>query len=136
MAIIDHIGIAVKSLADSVPVYASLLGQNPAGQEDVPSESVRVAFFGSGPGRVELLEPTTPESPIARFLERRGPGMHHVCFAVSDLESSVRRAEDAGLKLIPPGIRPGAEGRLVAFFHPGTTGGVLVELSGPAGPGG
>ena len=131
MAIIDHIGIAVKSLADSVPVYASLLGQNPAGEEDVPSESVRVAFFGSGPGRVELLEPTAPGSPIARFLERRGPGIHHVCFAVADVEAAVRRAEEAGLTLIPPGVRPGAEGKRVAFLHPGGTGGVLIELSGP-----
>ena len=132
MAIIDHIGIAVNSLADSVPVYTSLLGQNPAGEEEVPSESVRVAFFGSGSGRVELLEPTTPESTIARFLERRGPGIHHVCFAVADVEAAARRAEEAGLSLIPPGIRIGAGGKRVAFIHPGTTGGVLIELSGPA----
>lgn len=131
MAIIDHIGIAVKSLADSVPVYASLLGQNPTGEEEVPSESVRVAFFGEDSGRVELLEPTSSESPIARFLESRGPGIHHVCFSVPDVDAAARRAQAAGLSLIPPGVRPGAGGKRVAFLHPRTTGGVLIELSGP-----
>lgn len=131
---IDHIGIAVNSLAGAVPVWIALLGENPAGEEEVPGEGVRVAFFGRGPGRVELLEPTRDDSPVARHIERRGPGVHHVCLAVEDLEAALRRAEAAGLALLPPGIRKGAGGRLVAFLHPRSAGGVLVELSGPGGP--
>ncbi len=125
---IDHLGIAVNSLEASIPLYAALLGENPTGREEVPSEGVRVAFFGRGGGRVELLEPTGDDSPIAAFLDRRGPGLHHVCLSVADLEETVLRAEEAGAILVPPGIRSGAEGRRVAFLHPRTAGGVLIEL--------
>jgi methylmalonyl-CoA/ethylmalonyl-CoA epimerase len=131
---IDHIGIAVKSLAEAVPTWEALLGINASGTEEVPSELVRVAFFGDGPGRVELLEATGPDSPIARHIERRGPGIHHVCFRVTDLEEALERAGDAGLAPIPPGIREGAGGHRVAFLHPRNTGGVLLELTErPAG---
>lgn len=125
---IDHLGIAVNSLEASIPLYAALLGENPAGREEVPSEGVRVAFFGRGGGRVELLEPTGDDSPIAAFLDRRGPGLHHVCLSVADLDEAVLRAEETGATLVPPGIRSGAEGRRVAFLHPRTAGGVLIEL--------
>ena len=132
---IDHIGIAVKSLSEAIPIWAAILGRNVSGEEDVPAESVRVAFFGDGPGRVELLEPTDPDSPIARHLEKRGPGIHQVCLTVSDLEAAVGRAETAGLEVIPPRIRTGAGGHRVAFFHPRSAGGVLIELSeAAAGP--
>lgn len=126
---IDHIGIAVKSLSEAVPIWTAILGRNVSGEEEVPAEKVRVAFFGDGPGRVELLEPTDPESPIARHLEKRGPGIHHVCLAVSDLDTAVDRAEAAGLEALPPRIRTGAGGHRVAFFHPRSAGGVLIELS-------
>ena len=126
---IDHIGIAVKSLAESVPAWEALLGINASGTEEVPSEKVRVAFFGDGPGRVELLEATGPDSPIARHVEKRGPGIHHVCLRVPDLDAALARAAEAGRVPIPPGIRGGAGGHRVAFFHPRDTGGVLLELA-------
>ncbi|MDT8435128.1 MAG: methylmalonyl-CoA epimerase [Gemmatimonadota bacterium] len=128
---IDHIGIAVKSLAEALPAWVALLADNPRGQEEVPSEGVRVAFFGEGPGRIELLEPTRPDSPIARHLERRGPGIHHVCLAVDDLDAALGQATAAGLEVLPPGARDGAGGRRVAFLHPKSASGVLVELSAP-----
>lgn len=126
---IDHLGIAVNSLKASVPLYAALLGENPEAQEDVPSEGVRIAFFGTGTGRIELLESTREDSAIAAFLARRGPGLHHVCIAVDDLDEALRRARGAGADVLPPGVRIGAEGRRVAFLHPRTAGGVLIELA-------
>jgi methylmalonyl-CoA epimerase len=126
---IDHIGIAVNSLSEAVPAFSALLGRNVSGTEEVPSEQVRVAFFGEGSGRVELLEATGPDSPVARFLDRRGPGIHHVCFTVPDLEAALVDAEAAGIEVLPPRIRDGAGGHRVAFLHPKTTSGVLVELS-------
>ena len=128
-SLIDHVGIAVNSLAEAIPRWSALLGREPSGREEVPSEGVRVAFFGRGRGRVELLEPIDADTPVGRFLERRGPGVHHVCLAVDDLEAAARRAEERGLELLEPGVRAGAGGRRVAFFHPRSTGGVLVELS-------
>ncbi|MEE8175745.1 MAG: VOC family protein, partial [Gemmatimonadota bacterium] len=115
---IDHLGIAVNSLKASVPLYAALLGENPEAQEDVPSEGVRIAFFGTGTGRIELLESTREDSAIAAFLARRGPGLHHVCIVVVDLDEALRRARGAGADVLPPGVRIGAEGRRVAFLHP------------------
>jgi methylmalonyl-CoA epimerase len=126
---IDHIGIAVKSLAEAVPAWTALLGINVSGEETVPSEQVRVAFFGEGTGRIELLEATGPESPIARHLERRGPGIHHVCLRVPDLDQALSRARASGLEPIAPGIREGSGGHRVAFLHPRDTGGVLLELA-------
>ena len=125
---IDHVGIAVNSLTASVPAFAAMLGENPAGRETVPSEAVEVVFFGHGSGRVELLEPSGPDSPIARFLERRGAGLHHLCFRVPDLPEALRRLAESDVLPIPPGIRPGAGDRPVAFLHPRDCGGVLVEL--------
>ena len=126
---IDHLGIAVNSLKASVPLYAALLGENPEAQEDVPSEGVRIAFFGTGTGRIELLESTRENSAIAAFLARRGPGLHHVCIVVDDLDAALRRARGAGADVLPPGVRIGAEERRVAFLHPRTAGGVLIELA-------
>lgn len=126
---IDHVGIAVNSLEEAVPLWRGILGEAPAGREEVEGERVRVAFFGEGSGRVELLEPTDPDSAVARHLERRGAGVHHVCLRVGDLEAAVERATREGAELIPPGVREGAGDRRVAFLHPRTTGGVLLELS-------
>lgn len=129
MSKIDHIGIAVNSLAESIPLYTAILDQNVTGVEEVPAEQVRVAFFGDGPGRVELLEATHEDSPVSRFLERSGPGVHHVCLRVPDVAAAIQRAEEHGAELIPPGVRVGAGGRRVAFLHPRSCGGVLVELA-------
>lgn len=128
MSKIDHIGIAVNSLAEAVPLWSGLLGENAAAVEEVPGEGVRVAFFGTGAGRVELLEPTDPTSAVARHLERRGPGVHHVCVRVRDLDAALESAAEAGVEPVPPGVRTGAEGRRVAFLHPRDVGGVLTEL--------
>lgn len=134
MAKVDHIGIAVNSLEEAIPVYRAVLGSSPDGRERVESEGVRVAFFGRGPGRVELLEATDPDSPVGRFLRERGPGVHHVCLGVPELEAALERARAAGMEPIPPGIRTGAGGSRVAFLHPRATGGVLLELcEAPAG---
>lgn len=126
---IDHVAVAVNSLEGSVPLYRALLGRPPDGREEVPSEAVRVAFFGRGSGRVELLEPTAEDSPVGRFLARHGAGLHHVCLRVPDLEAALLRAEESGARPIPPRIRAGAGGHRVAFLHPRETGGVLLELS-------
>jgi len=126
---IDHVGIAVESLERAARLYAELLGEEPAGREEVASEGVEVAFFGRDGGRVELLEPTDDGSAVARFLERCGPGIHHVCLRVDDVESAVERAIAEGAELVPPGIRTGAGGSTVAFLHPRSTGGVLLELT-------
>jgi methylmalonyl-CoA/ethylmalonyl-CoA epimerase len=128
VSIIDHVGIAVNSIESSAPRWAALLGGGPDGEETVASEGVRVAFFGRGPGRIELLEPAGDDSPIARFLERRGAGIHHICVRVDDLAAALDEAEGRGLEPIPPRIRAGAEGARVAFLHPRTTDGVLLEL--------
>lgn len=125
---IDHIGIAVNSIQSATPIFRALLGENPAGRESVPAEGVDVAFFGEGHGRVELLEGRDPSSPVSRFVERHGPGLHHVCFRVPVLEDAVARLAEAGIQPLPPGIRRGSGGSEVAFFHPRDCGGVLVEL--------
>jgi len=125
---IHHIGIAVKSLAESVPFYRDALGLEVASTEEVPSEGVRVAFLPAGEARVELLEALGPESPIARFVAKKGEGIHHVCFEVEDLEKSVAALRRGGAEIIEPSIRVGAGGHRIAFVHPRSTHGLLVEL--------
>lgn len=126
---IDHIGIAVKSLEEAIPAFSVLLGRNPSGEYEVPSERVRIVLFGDAAGRIELLEPTDDDSPIARHLARHGPGVHHVCLTTSDLDATLRRAESEGMAVIEPRIRDGAGGSRVAFIHPRSTSGVLIELA-------
>jgi LAO/AO transport system kinase len=126
--VLDHVGIAVAALDARLPLYRDRLGL-PLGEiEDVPTEGVRAAFLPAGRTRIELLEPTRPDAALARHLERRGEGVHHLCFEVDDLDAALLRLKEAGLALVGDGARPGAEGRRVAFVHPKGTGGVLIEL--------
>jgi methylmalonyl-CoA/ethylmalonyl-CoA epimerase len=126
---LDHVGIAVRSLAERVPLYRDLLGVPLAREEDVPTERVRVAFLGNGETHVELLEPMNGEGPIAQFLEKRGEGVHHLCFEVDDIEAALDHLRAEGIALVGEAPRPGAGGCKVAFLHPKTTGGVLIELT-------
>lgn len=124
---IAHIGIAVRSLVDSLPFYRDVLGLSEAELED--SDGARIAGLVAGEALVELLEPAVADSPIDRFLTRRGPGIHHICFSVEDLDATLERCRAAGIRLIDETPRMGAEGKRIAFLHPSSTSGVLVELS-------
>jgi methylmalonyl-CoA/ethylmalonyl-CoA epimerase len=126
---IDHLGIAVRDMAAAAQRFETLLGARPGGEEVVPTENVRVKFFSVGESRFELLEPTSPASPIAKFLEKRGEGIHHVCLSVSDIGAEVARLRAAGFEFVGDAPRPGAGGHKVAFVHPRSAGGILVELS-------
>ncbi len=128
MFLLDHVGVAVDSLATAIAELAPVLGATASPAEVVEGQGVRVRFLGEGPGRLELLEATSADSPIARHLERRGPGLHHLAFRVPDLEDALRRLDAAGVRLIDREPRPGAGGHLVAFLHPRSTAGVLIEL--------
>jgi len=125
---LDHVGIAVHSLDESLPVFESITGGKGHGRERVEQQGVEVVFLGSGEGRLELLAPTRDDSAVAKFLARRGPGMHHLCYRVADVAAELDRYRAAGAQLIDETPRPGAAGHLVAFVHPKSTGGVLVEL--------
>ena len=125
---IDHLGIAVNSLAERLPFWTEALGLRLAGREHVATEGVDVAFLPAGESRIELLEPARADSAIARHLDRRGEGLHHVTLAVSDLDAALLRLIAAGVTVVGEGPRPGAGGHRVAFLHPKSTGGVLVEL--------
>lgn len=124
---ISHIGIAVRSISESLPFYRDVLGLQESPLED--SDGARIAGFLAGDSLVELLETETPDSPIAKFIEKRGPGLHHICFAVDDLDATLERCRIAGVRLIDATPRVGAEGKRIAFLHPSSTAGVLVELS-------
>ena len=121
---IDHVAVAVSSLDEARGLFELLSGQSGSEPETLAAQGVRVQFVGS----VELLEPLSPDSTVARFLERRGPGLHHVAYRTNDIRSDLARLKEAGLQLIDEEPRPGAGGHLVAFLHPRSTGGVLVEL--------
>ena len=123
---IDHLGIAVKSLQEALGFYESL-GLHAASRESVAAEKVRVAMLPAGESRLELLEPSAPDSPIAKFLEKRGPGLHHVALRVPDLNAALERLRASGARLLNE-PRPGAGGHLYVFIHPASTGGVLMEL--------
>jgi methylmalonyl-CoA/ethylmalonyl-CoA epimerase len=124
---IAHVGLAVRSAADLHSFYRTVLGMSEA--ELANSDGARICGFQAGESLVELLEPDKPDSPIGKFLEKRGPGIHHICFAVDDLEGTLARCRDAGIRLIDETPRLGAEGKRIAFIHPSSTGGILVELS-------
>jgi methylmalonyl-CoA/ethylmalonyl-CoA epimerase len=124
---IAHIGIAVRRLQELVPFYRDVLGMPETTLDD--SDGARIVGLVAGDSLVELLEADTPDSPIGRFVAKRGPGIHHVCFAVDDLDGTLARCRAAGIRLIDDTPRIGAEGKRIAFLHPSATGGVLVELT-------
>lgn len=129
---IDHLGIAVRSLDEAVPYYEKALGLKCEHREEVPSQKVRTAFFRAGEVHIELLEPTDPESPIAKFLEKNpNGGIHHVAFGTDNVERQLQQAAAAGVRLINEKAFDGAGGKLVAFLHPKSTFGVLTELCMP-----
>jgi len=121
---VDHVAIAVHDLEEAVPLYERLTGSRGSPPEELPSEGVRVAFVGA----LELVEPTDPANGVSRFLERRGPGLHHVAFRVDDCAAELARMVSEGFEAIDRVPRPGAGGHLVAFLHPRSTGGTLIEL--------
>ncbi len=127
---IEHIGIAVRSLADAVPLYERLLGTSCYATEEVTDQNVKTAFFLVGETKIELLESTAPDGPIGTFLEKRGEGVHHIAFAVPNVGEALTALALSGVELIDRRPRPGAEGLHIAFLHPKSTHGVLTELCG------
>ena len=127
-AVLDHVGIAVASLEQAVAFYRDALGLEIDVTEEVESQRVRAHFVGVGGAALELLEATSDTSPIARFVDRRGPGLHHITLRVDDLALTLERLKSRGIRLIDEVPRPGAENALVAFVHPSSAHGVLVEL--------
>jgi methylmalonyl-CoA/ethylmalonyl-CoA epimerase len=125
---IEHIGIAVRNLAEAVKTYEHIFGLSCYNVEEIPDQKVRTAFFQIGQIKIELLESTDPQSSIGKFIEKRGEGVHHIAFAVENLADALREVEAKGAQLIDKRPRLGAEGLNIAFLHPKSTGGVLVEL--------
>ena len=127
-AVLDHIGIAVTDLKDALAFYRDAVGLEITLSEDVPSQQVKAHFIDVGGAALELLEATSDTSPISRFVERRGPGLHHITFRVDDIQALLTQLKEKGVRLIDSEPRLGAEGALVAFVHPSSTNGVLVEF--------
>ncbi len=125
---LEHIGIAVRKLDDANALFERLLGAGPYKEEEVASEHVKTSFFQVGESKVELLEATAPESAIAKYVEKRGEGIHHVAFEVADIHAEMQRLRGAGFQLLNESPKRGADNKLVCFVHPKTANGVLVEL--------
>jgi methylmalonyl-CoA/ethylmalonyl-CoA epimerase len=125
---IEHIGIAVKSLDESIPYYENILGLKCYSIEEVPEQKVKTAFFKVGQTKLELLEPMAEDSPVAKFIEKRGQGVHHIAFAVDNLQEKLNTLNEKGINLIDKIPRKGAEGLNISFLHPKSTFGVLTEL--------
>ena len=125
---LDHVAIAVHSIAEAMPLFEQLTNAAGTAPEPVASQSVNVAFVGAGSARLELIEPTRPDTGVARFLERRGPGLHHIAYRVTDIAAALQDCIARGMTPIDRQARPGAGGHMVAFMHPRDMGGVLVEL--------
>jgi methylmalonyl-CoA/ethylmalonyl-CoA epimerase len=125
---IEHIGIAVKSLEESIPFYENLLGTNCYAVEEVKDQKVRTAFFMVGQTKIELLESTDPEGPIGKFIEKKGTGIHHIAFKVDNADSALKDAEASGIQLIDKQSRKGAENMNIGFIHPKSTQGILIEF--------
>jgi methylmalonyl-CoA epimerase len=131
-AVLDHVGIAVSDLQASLAFFKDVLGLHVESSEEIAPQRVRATFVNTGQSTLELLEATAPDSPIAKFVEKRGAGMHHVALRVDDIEAALAQLRSRGIRLIDEKPRPGAEGALVAFIHPSAAHGVLVELKQPA----
>jgi methylmalonyl-CoA/ethylmalonyl-CoA epimerase len=127
---IEHIGIAVSSLEEAIPFYENMLGLKCYAVEEVKDQKVKTAFFMVGQTKIELLESTDPEGPIGKFLEKKGPGIHHLAYAVDDVDQSLAELEEKGVRLIDQKGRKGAEGLTIGFLHPKSTLGVLTEICG------
>ena len=125
---IEHIGIAVKDLETSNALFTKLFGIGNYKVEEVVNEGVKTSFFKAGPNKVELLEATNPESPIAKFIEKKGEGIHHIAFAVTDIISEIARLKSEGFVILNETPKRGADNKLVAFVHPKSSNGVLIEL--------
>ena len=125
---IEHIGIAVNSLEEGEKLYESLLGVAPYKRETVESEKVVTSFFRQGPNKIELLAPLGEDGPISKYLEKKGPGIHHIAYAVTDIKAEMERMSNEGFRLLNEEPKKGADNKLVCFIHPKTAGGVLVEL--------
>lgn len=125
---VEHVGIAVKSLDVAIPLYEKLLNTSCYKTEEVASEKVKTAFFRQGETKIELLESSDPEGVIARFIEKKGEGLHHIAFAVTDIEAEMARLKNEGFQLLNETPKKGADNKLVCFLHPKGTTGVLVEL--------
>ena len=125
---IEHLGIAVSNLEAAMKTYEALFGAPAYKVEEVASEGVKTAFFLSGPNKIELLEGTHENSPISKYIEKRGEGIHHVAFEVDDIEAAMARLQAAGFRLLNEQPKPGADNKLVAFLHPKDSHGVLIEL--------
>lgn len=125
---IEHIGIAVKNLKESNLLFEKLFGQPPYKEEEVESEGVKTSFFMNGPNKIELLEATKEDSPIAKFIDKKGEGIHHIAFDVDDIESEISRLKEEGFIVLNEQPKKGADNKLVAFLHPKSTNGVLIEL--------
>ncbi|MFY7666929.1 methylmalonyl-CoA epimerase [Flavobacterium sp.] len=125
---IEHIGIAVRDLAAANSLYEKLLGATPYKEETVESEGVKTSFFENGPNKIELLEATTTDSAIAKFIEKKGEGIHHIAFAVADIQAEMTRLREAGFTLLNETPKRGADNKWVCFVHPKSANGVLVEL--------
>ena len=133
---VDHIGIAVRDLEAGKKLYGEVFGLKLVFEEEVPTERVRVAAFDGGGLKLELLQSTDPDGPIGRFVEKRGEGIHHVCYRVEDVAATLKHLQAQGLRTLDEEPRPGAGGCRVAFIHPKSAGGVLVEISQPPAEGG
>lgn len=125
---IEHLGIAVANIEESLKMYETLLGTNCYKTESVESEGVKTAFLQVGESKIELLEASNPSSPIAKFLEKKGPGIHHIAFDVENIEAEIARLTSQGFELIHTTPKDGADNKLIAFLHPKSTGSILVEL--------
>ena len=125
---VEHIGIAVKDLKAANELYEQLLGAEPYKQEEVKSENVITSFFRAGPNKIELLASTDPNGPIAKFIAKRGEGLHHIAFDVDDIKEEMRRLQEAGFQLLNEEPKEGADNKLICFIHPKSCNGVLIEL--------
>ena len=125
---LEHIGLAVKDLESANALFAALFGQQPYKQEEVEREGVITSFFRTGESKIELLVATRPDSPIAKFIEKRGEGIHHLAFEVEDIEAEMQRLQGLGFQLLAEQPKPGADNKRIVFLHPKSTQGVLIEL--------